>query len=539
MRDSSRSSMMSGGGASASRNAFRSVASAPAGTRASLRSSLAPAGENRSRKRSSCLGLSANTATPRSRRASTSGPCGFSMAAAALPSGLRPRIQSAIAAKPSPLWANARSPRILPSASTTATWRVWVDQSMPAKISNCAVAFLRCGKGPAAAFANPSTGAQGREHAAGRSRGRRPGRGSPAGTRRCCVHRAAPDQPPLRPKRAELADHRRIRRGFKPSPRPVALGAPALREGWRVPRNPGSTDNRRRRSIKCSARYWASTHESTIDRPGSAPWPKTERCSPRCSTSRTWRRSNAGSCSPASGWSSAPPPLLAEERTRKRKDLIAAADLIEIRRRAERALKRRKMRKHFDLKIGTGSFSWKRKKRNIADEAALDGFCAFRTNVPEKRMSAAVVETQKRLGRVERAFRTMKPPDLHVRPIRHRREPRIRAHLLICMLVYYVEKNIRDALAPMLLDDEHGPVRDSPVAKAERSPQARRKAASKRTSSGEDVHDFRGLLEQLGTSAMNRIEPSGPGKPGFDVPASPTPIQTRTLKLLNVKIPMR
>ena len=252
-------------------------------------------------------------------------------------------------------------------------------------------------------------------------------------------------------------------------------------------------------------------------------------------------------------------PLLAEERTRKRKDLIAAAaqDLIEIRRavrrdkrplrnadairrRAERALKKRKMRKHFDLKIGTGSFSWKRKKRNIADEAALDGFCAFRTNVPEKRMSAAaVVETQKRLGRVERAFRTMKAPDLHVRPIRHRREPRVRAHLLICMLAYYVEKNIRDALAPMLLDDERGPVRDSPVAKAERSPQARRKAASKRTSSGEDVHDFRGLLEQLGTSAMNRIEPSGPGKPGFDVPASPTPIQTRTLKLLNVKIPMR
>ena len=247
-------------------------------------------------------------------------------------------------------------------------------------------------------------------------------------------------------------------------------------------------------------------------------------------------------------------PLLAEERTRKREELIAAAaaDLMEIRRavrrdkrplrsadairrRAERALDKRKMRKHFDLRIGTGSFFWKRKKQAVADEAALGGFYVVRTNVPEERMSAAVVETCKRLGRVERAFRTMKASDLQVRPIRHRLEPRVRAHLLICMLAYYVEKHMREALAPMLFDDEHGPVRDSPVAKAERSPQARRKAASKRTSSGEDVHDFRGLLEQLGTLTMNRIEPSGPRKPGFDVPASPTPVQDRALRLLNAK----
>ena len=211
-----------------------------------------------------------------------------------------------------------------------------------------------------------------------------------------------------------------------------------------------------------------------------------------------------------------------------------------IRRRAEHALKKRKMRKHFDLKIGTGSFFWKRKKQNIADEAALDGFYVVRTNVPKERMSAAaVVETYKRLGRVERAFRTMKASDLQIRPIRHRLEPRVRAHLLICMLAYYVEKHMREALAPMLFDDERGPVRDSPVAKAERSPQAKRKAATKRTSSGQDVHDFRGLLEQLGTLTMNRIEPSEPGKPGFDVPASPTPIQDRALRLLNAKVPMR
>ena len=133
----------------------------------------------------------------------------------------------------------------------------------------------------------------------------------------------------------------------------------------------------------------------------------------------------------------------------------------------------------------------------------------------------------------------MKASDLQVRPIRHRREPRVRAHLLICMLAYYVEMHMRKALAPLLFDDEHGPVRDSPVAKAERSPQARRKAASKRSPSGQDLHDFRGLLAQLGTLTMNRIEPSGPGKPGFDIPASPTPIQNQALRLLNAKIPMR
>ena len=115
--------------------------------------------------------------------------------------------------------------------------------------------------------------------------------------------------------------------------------------------------------------------------------------------------------------------------------------------RAERALGKRKMRKHFDLRIGTGSFSWKRKKQAIADEAALNGFYVVWTNVPEEWMSAAVVLTCKRLSRVERAFRTMKASDLQIRPIRHRREPRVRAHLLICMLAYYVEMRMREALA--------------------------------------------------------------------------------------------
>ena len=150
-----------------------------------------------------------------------------------------------------------------------------------------------------------------------------------------------------------------------------------------------------------------------------------------------------------------------------------------------------------------------------------------------------VVLTCKRLGRVERAFRTMQASDLQVRPIRHRLERRVRAHLLICMLAYHVEMHKRKKLAPMLFDNKNGPVRDSPVAKAERSPQAKRKIAAKRTRSGKVVHDFLRLLAQLGTLTMNRIEPSGPGKLGFDVPSSPTPTQDNALRLLNAKIPMR
>ncbi len=104
------------------------------------------------------------------------------------------------------------------------------------------------------------------------------------------------------------------------------------------------------------------------------------------------------------------------------------------------------------------------------------------------------------------------------------------------MLAQRVEMHMRKALAPLLFDDEDGPVRESPVAKAERSPRARRKAAAKRARSGEAVHDFRGLLRHLGTLTMNRIEPFGQGRRGFDLPSSPTPIQDRALRLLNAKL---
>ena len=249
-------------------------------------------------------------------------------------------------------------------------------------------------------------------------------------------------------------------------------------------------------------------------------------------------------------------PLLAEERSRKRRELVAAtaAELAavrqavrrgkrpfrgadRIRRRADRALDKRRMRKHFEIRVGEASFPWRRRKESIAAEAALDGFHVIRTSVPKERMGAAeAVLAYKSLGRAGRAFRTMKASDLEVRPIHHRLERRVRARLLICMLACRVEMHMRKALAPLLFDDEDGPVRESPVAKAERSPRARRKAAAKRTRSGEAVHDFRGLLRHLGTLTMNRIEPFGQGGQGFDLPASPTPIQDRALRLLNAKL---
>ena len=249
-------------------------------------------------------------------------------------------------------------------------------------------------------------------------------------------------------------------------------------------------------------------------------------------------------------------PLLAEERTRKRRELIAAAaaELEAVRRavrrdfrplrcaekiwmRADKILGNCKMRKHFELKIGEGSFSWKRKKEAIAAEAALDGFYVIRTSVPEKDMSAAqAVLAYKSLGKVERAFRTMKASDLEVRPIRHWLDRRVRAHLLICMLAYHVEMHMRKALAPMLFHDEDGSTRESPVAKAERSRSARRKAATKRTRSGLEVHDFRGLLKHLGDLTMNRVKPKGSKEREFDIPSSPTPTQAEALRLLNAKI---
>ena len=152
----------------------------------------------------------------------------------------------------------------------------------------------------------------------------------------------------------------------------------------------------------------------------------------------------------------------------------------------------------------------------------------------------------KSLSRVERAFRSCKTVDLKVRPIFHRLSDRVRAHVLLCMLAYYVEWHMRRALAPMLFDDEdrlggaaaaaaqeqHGSV----VAPATPSPAAKRKAATQRTAEGRPVHSFRTLLQDLATIAKNRVQPTTRGLPAFDKTTRPTPLQQRALDLLGLRL---
>ena len=251
-------------------------------------------------------------------------------------------------------------------------------------------------------------------------------------------------------------------------------------------------------------------------------------------------------------------PDLARERTRKREDLLAAteADLAVIaaavRRarnplhgEAEIALKvgavvnRHKVAKHFELSIGEASFSFHRKTEAIAAEAALDGIYVVRTNLPKKLLDdAATVGAYKGLARVERAFRSLKTVDIHLRPIFHWTTPRVRAHVLLCMLAYHVEHHIRARLAPMLYDEtDHeaaAALRASIVAKAERSEAARRKQTTGLTDDGLPVHSFQSLLADLATYARIQATTALNDKYVFTLHTRPTPIQQRAFELLAV-----
>ena len=251
-------------------------------------------------------------------------------------------------------------------------------------------------------------------------------------------------------------------------------------------------------------------------------------------------------------------PDLARERTRKREDLLAAteADLAVIaaavRRarnplhgEAEIALKvgavvnRHKVAKHFELSIGEASFSFHRKTEAITAEAALDGIYVVRTNLPKKLLDdAATVGAYKGLARVERAFRSLKTVDIHLRPIFHWTTPRVRAHVLLCMLAYHVEHHIRARLAPMLYDEtDHeaaAALRASIVAKAERSEAARRKQTTGLTDDGLPVHSFQSLLADLATYARIQATTALNDKYVFTLYTRPTPIQQRAFELLAV-----
>jgi transposase len=251
-------------------------------------------------------------------------------------------------------------------------------------------------------------------------------------------------------------------------------------------------------------------------------------------------------------------PLLAEERARKRKDLLRATEkgldaIVEATHRKKGRLKdpqkiafrigkvlgRFKVGKHFLLHVTEEGFRHERDAESIAREAALDGFYVIRTSVPAEALSSQeAVRAYKGLSRAERAFRSLKTVDLKVRPINHRLADRVRAHVFLCMLAYYVEWHVRRALAPLLFDDEHPEEgearRASVVAPAQRSSSALEKALTKRTEEGLAVHSFQSLLRDLATVTKNRVRPRALAAASFDLIATPTPLQRRAFELLGV-----
>jgi len=205
------------------------------------------------------------------------------------------------------------------------------------------------------------------------------------------------------------------------------------------------------------------------------------------------------------------------------------------------ALDKHKMAKHFDLTISDDRFAFARKSEQIAQEAALDGLYAVRTSLPKQTLGDdAAVKAYKSLSQVERAFRCLKTVDPHVRPIHHWLEDRVRAHVFLCMLAYYVEWHMRARLAPMLYDDDDKAaaeaLRDSPVAKAQRFPAALAKSAAGRTADGAPVHSFPTLLADLATLARNTVvTANAPNRP-FTILTRPTPIQQKAFDLLGFPI---
>jgi len=248
-------------------------------------------------------------------------------------------------------------------------------------------------------------------------------------------------------------------------------------------------------------------------------------------------------------------PLLAAERSRKRQELLAATEkeldrIVAATQRSKRPLRgnkeialavgkvlgRYKMGKHFRLRIEEDHFSYERDQANIDREAALDGIYVIRTSLGvEASSNEETVRRYKNLAVVERAFRSLKSVDLKVRPIHHHLPDRVRAHVFVCLLAYYVEWHMRRALAPILFDDEDPEaaqqLRDTVVTPAQRSPKAQRKARTKRTDDGLPVHSFQTLLQDLQTITNNQVKM---GDHAFEMSTTPTALQQRAFDLLHV-----
>ncbi len=252
-------------------------------------------------------------------------------------------------------------------------------------------------------------------------------------------------------------------------------------------------------------------------------------------------------------------PWLAAERARKRLDLLAAteADLRKVAKAVARktkplrgadkiglaagaVLNRHKVAKHFILTITDDTFGFERNTEAIEAEGRLDGFYVIRTNLDKTTLATSdVVRVYKSLSQAERAFRSIKTVDLEIRPIHHRLSDRVRAHVLLCMLAYYLEWHMRQALAPILFDDhqraEAAAARSSIVAPAQRSKAARRKAATKRTADGLPVHSFQSLLAELATFTRNTMAMAAAPHDTFLLYPQPTPTQLRAFELLAVQ----
>lgn len=251
-------------------------------------------------------------------------------------------------------------------------------------------------------------------------------------------------------------------------------------------------------------------------------------------------------------------PLLEEERGRKRRELLQATEQAltkvgkQVVRRKKKPLKeaeialkvgkvlgRYKMGKHFLYTIGEGKFQWSRREQTIEQEAKLDGIYLIRTSESEERLSAAdTVRSYKSLAQVERAFRTLKGMDLRIRPIHHRTEDHVRAHIFLCMLAFYVEWHMRQALAPLLFEDEElaqNRTRRDPVAPAQASDSAKTKKADRVTPDGFPVHSFDTLLRELATRCRNTCRiPSDPSGTTFQQLTEATPLQARAFQLLGL-----
>ena len=250
-------------------------------------------------------------------------------------------------------------------------------------------------------------------------------------------------------------------------------------------------------------------------------------------------------------------PALAEQRARKRNELLKATEAQlepirlatlrqrnplrgekEIGLRVGKVIDQHKMAKHFDLTITAKSFAYTRREAAIREEAALDGLYVVRSSVDKQQMnSEQVVETYKSLAKVERAFRCLKTVDLSLRPIYHRNDDRIRSHVFLCMLAYYVEWHMREKLRPVLFADDDqeaaAAARASIVAPAQRSESAKRKDAHRRTADDYPVQSFHDILADLGTLCRNRIRiPEFDSE--FDKLTLATPYQAHVLALLGV-----